>query len=41
MGAPDGYTEGMSRTQALKGLGNGVVVQVAAEVGKWVLDDLF
>lgn len=37
MGAPEGYTDSMSRTQALKGLGNGVVVQVAQEVGRWAL----
>ncbi len=39
MGAPDGWTDGMSRTQAIKGLGNGVVVQVAEAVGNWVLQD--
>lgn len=40
MGAPDGWTAGMSRTQALKGLGNGVVVHVAEEVGKWTLQGM-
>ena len=39
MGAPEGWTDGMSRTQAIKGLGNGVVVHVAEVVGKWVLQD--
>ena len=38
MGAPGGYTEGMSRAGALHGLGNGVVVQVAEEMGRWSLD---
>lgn len=35
MGAPEGWTEGLSRTAAIHGLGNGVVIQVAEEVGKW------
>ena len=30
--------QGTSRTAALKGLGNGVVVQVSEEVGKWALE---
>jgi len=38
MGTPAGYTEGMSRAAALHGLGNGVVVQVAEEMGRWALD---
>lgn len=38
MGAPEGFTDCVSRTQALKGLGNGVVVQVAEEAGKWALE---
>jgi DNA (cytosine-5)-methyltransferase 1 len=37
MGAPGGYTEGMSRAAALHALGNGVVVQVAEEMGIWAL----
>ena len=30
--------QGTSRTQALKGLGNGVVAQVAEEIGRWALN---
>lgn len=30
MGLPEGWTEGLKRTQALKALGNAVVPQVAA-----------
>ena len=30
----------MSRTAAIHGLGNGVVVQVAEAVGAWALDGL-
>jgi len=33
MGAPDGWTEGVSRTQRLKMLGNGVQVQVGELLG--------
>lgn len=33
MGAPAGWTEGVSRTQRLKMLGNGVQVQVAELIG--------
>ena len=40
MGAPEGWTEGLSRTAAIHGLGNGVVVQVAEVVGAWALDGL-
>ena len=34
MGAPDGWTEGVSRTQQLKMLGNGVQVQVGTLLGE-------
>jgi len=34
MGAPDGWTEGVSRTQRLKMLGNGVQVQVGTLLGE-------
>ena len=37
MGAPENWTGDLSRTAALKGLGNGVVVQVAEAVGRWAL----
>ncbi len=30
--------QGTSRTASLKGLGNGVVVQVAEEVGRWAME---
>jgi site-specific DNA-cytosine methylase len=33
MGAPPGWTEGVSRTQRLKMLGNGVQVQVGELLG--------
>ena len=35
MGFPAGWTGGVSRTQALKALGNAVVPQVAELVGRW------
>jgi len=35
MGFPAGWTDGASRTQALKALGNAVVPQVAELVGRW------
>ena len=38
MGAPEGYTAGISRTAQIHGLGNGVVVQVAEYVGQWALE---
>ncbi len=38
MGAPQGWTDCASRPGALKGLGNGVVVQVAEEIGRWAME---
>ena len=38
MGAPQGWTDCASRTGALRGLGNGVVVQVAEEIGRWAME---
>jgi DNA (cytosine-5)-methyltransferase 1 len=38
MGAPDGWTEGVSRTQRLKMLGNGVQVQVGTLLGEALAD---
>lgn len=38
MGAPHGWTDVVSRTAAIRGLGNGVVVQVAELIGRWALD---
>ena len=38
MGAPENWCDGLSRTAAIKGYGNGVVVQVAEAVGRWALE---
>lgn len=38
MGAPDGWTDGVSRTQRLRMLGNGVVVQVGELIGHALKD---
>jgi hypothetical protein len=38
MGAPAGWTDGLVRTAALKGLGNGVVVHVGEAAGRWALE---
>ena len=40
MGAPEGWTEGLSRTARIHGRGNGVVVQVAEVIGAWALEEL-
>ncbi len=38
MGLPEGWTDGVSRTQRLKMLGNAVVPQVAELIGRMILD---
>lgn len=38
MGAPGGWTEGVSRTQRLKMLGNGVQVQVGELLGRALVE---
>jgi hypothetical protein len=40
MGAPADWFCGLSRTAAIRGAGNGVVVQVAEAVGRWALEGL-
>ena len=38
-GFPAGWHGDVSRTQALKGYGNAVQVQVAEAIGRWVADE--
>jgi DNA (cytosine-5)-methyltransferase 1 len=40
MGAPKSWCEGLSRTAAIRGYGNAVVVQVAEAVALWALEGL-
>lgn len=37
MGAPPGWCGDLSRTAAIRGYGNGVVVQVGEAMGRWLL----